>query len=104
MRRWMSVALLTATCVGVLAAPASARLRAHLGSVRPGWVSLSVSGPRGSVVPVTENGGVVAQVSLGQDGRRTVRRLAAWSCRVRDREFVVAGLTLTTRTPSCATR
>jgi lysophospholipase L1-like esterase len=104
MRRWMSVAVVAAACMAVLAAPASARLRAHLGSVRPGWVSLAVSGPPGSVVPVSENGGVVMRISLGKDGHRTIRRLSEWSCRVRDRAFVVAGLTLTTRTPSCASR
>ncbi len=104
MRRWMSVVIVVAACLATLTPPASARLRAHLGSVRPGWVSLSVSGPPGSVVPVSEHGGVLARVSLGKDGRRTVRRLSAWSCRLRDRAFVVAGLTLTTRTPSCATR
>jgi lysophospholipase L1-like esterase len=100
----MRVVIVAAAGLAVVAAPASARLRAHLGSVRPGWVSLSVSGPPGSVLPVSENGGMVAQVSLGKDGHRMVRRLSAWSCRVRDRAFVVADLTLTTRTPSCATR
>jgi lysophospholipase L1-like esterase len=100
----MSVATVAVTCMAVLASPASARLRAHLGSVRPGWVSLSVSGAPGSIVPVTENGGMVTAVRLGHDGHRTVRRLAPWSCRLRDRAFLVAGLTLTTRTPSCATR
>jgi lysophospholipase L1-like esterase len=104
MRRGAIIVCLAAVCAGVLAAPASARLRAHLGSVRPGWVSLSVSGKPGSIVPVSENGGVMAQIELGKDGRRTVRRLAAWRCRARDRAFVVAGLTLTTRTPSCAHR
>jgi lysophospholipase L1-like esterase len=100
----MSVAVVAAACMGLLPAPASARVRAHLGSLRPGWVSLSVSGAPGAVVPVSENGGVVAQVKLGHDGRRTVRRLSEWSCRLRDRAFVVADLTLTTRTPSCASR
>jgi lysophospholipase L1-like esterase len=104
MRRWISVAVLAATCTGVLAAPTSARLRAHLGSVRPGWVSLSVSGAPGSTVPVVENGAAIAHVRLGHDGRRTVRRLSAWSCRIRDRAFVVAGLMLTTTTPSCEGR
>jgi lysophospholipase L1-like esterase len=104
MRRWPLVVCLALIGTGPLAAPASARLRAHLGSVRPGWVSVSVSGRPGAVVPISENGAPVARIRLGKDGRRTVRRLATWRCRARDRTFTVAALTLTTRTPSCAHR
>jgi lysophospholipase L1-like esterase len=104
MRRCPSVALLALACTGVLAAPAAAQLHAHLGSVRPGWVALRVTGAPGAVVAVSENGAVLAQIRLGKDGRRTVRRLSAWRCGIRDRAFVVGGLTLTTRTPGCASR
>jgi hypothetical protein len=105
MHRWSCAAVLAASCAVVPAAPATAQMRAHLGTARTGWVALRVDGAMPhAVVTVIENGAAIAQLRPGEDGHRMVRRLAPWRCDARDRTFVVGGLVLSTRTPSCARR
>jgi hypothetical protein len=105
MRRCVVAALLAALCAGALAAPASAHLQGHVGKQERGWVALRLwGGAPHALVSVYENNAPIAQVRLGGRGRAFVRRLAQWRCGARERVFYIRSLTLTARTPACATR
>ncbi len=103
MRRCVVAALVTA--LGVFAAPASAHLQGHVGTQQRGWVALRLWGGKPhALVSVYERNARIAQVQLGGRGRAFVRRLSQWQCGARQRVFQIRALTLTTRTPGCATR
>jgi hypothetical protein len=105
MRRCVVAALLAALCAGAFAASASAHLQGHVGSQERGWIALRLWGGKPhALVSVYENNAPVAHVRLGGRGRAFVRRLVQWRCGARDRVFYVRALTLTARTPGCATR
>jgi lysophospholipase L1-like esterase len=109
------IALLVAAAVVPMAAAQDAPLQMSASQARTGRVDLTLTGPAGAQVEVTDESVPrrVGTVTLDANGAGTIRRAATWTCRHRSHTFSATGsapdgtaleATTTATTPNCGHR